>query len=218
MRITAKDLSEYLVGKRWIPARAGKVLDRAKIRYARYRTPQSELTRRLEDFYSTPDPWELASAREEFRFLRTNDILQQLIAPLPVVSSILEIGCGEGHQSEHLQRLCRQLVGIDVVSSAVERARARVPTAELVVGNLEDQPWLRNRRRFDIVTACEVLYMVRDVSKTLKLMRRLADLCLVTYFESTAEFLNAPLRRIPVEGHASFTYDSSTWHALWWRP
>lgn len=217
MRISAKDLSEYLAGKPGIPARAGQVLDRARIRYARYRTPQAELTRRLEDFYSTPDPWELASAREQFRFLRTNDILQKLIAPLPVVSSILEIGCGEGHQSEYLLRLCRQLVGIDVVSSAVDRARARVPTAELVVGTLEDQPWLRNRRRFDIVTACEVLYMVRDVSKTLKLMRRLADLCLVTYFESTAEVLHAPLRRIPVEGHASFTYDSNTWHALWWR-
>lgn len=214
MRITAKDLSEYLAVKRWIPVRAREVLGRA---YARYQTPQAVLTRRLEDFYSTPDPWDLASERERFRFLRTNEILQKLIAPLPAVSSILEIGCGEGHQSEYLQRLCRQLVGIDVVSSAVDRARARVPTAELVVGSLEDQPWLRNGRRFDIVTACEVLYMVRDVSKTLRLMRRLADLCLVTYFEPTAEVLNAPLRRISIEGHASFTYEANTWHALWWR-
>ena len=92
-----------------------------------------------------------------------------------------------------------------------------MPTAEFVVGNLEDQPWLRNARRFDIVTACEVLYMVRNVPKTLRLMSQLADRCLVTYFEPVAYILNAPLRRIPVEGRASFTYDSTTWHALWWR-
>lgn len=203
--------------RRWVPVRVQEALRRAELRYARYWTPEAEFTRRLEDFYSTPDPWGMASAREQFRFLRTNDILQKLIEPAREVSSILEIGCAEGHQSEYLQRLCRQLVGIDVASGAIDRARARVPTAELVVGNLEDQPWLRNGRRFEIVTACEVLYMVRNVPKTLRLMSQLADRCLVTYFEPAAYILHAPLQRIPVEGRASFTYDSTTWHALWWR-
>lgn len=202
--------------RRWLPVGAQEALRRAELRYAWYRTPEAEFTRRLEEFYSRPDPWGLTCAREQFRFLRTNDILQKLIEPAREVSSILELGCAEGHQSEYLQRLCRHLVGIDVASSAIERARARVPTAELVVGTLEDQPWLRAGRRFDIVTACEVLYMVRNVPKTLRLMSRLADTCLVTYFEPVAYILDAPLRNIPVEGRASFTYDSCTWHALWW--
>lgn len=177
-----------------------------------------ELLRHLEALYDTPDPWKMTSQKEQFRFARTNDILaRKLIAPASQVGSILEIGCGEGHQSEHLARLCAQLTAIDVVSTAIERARIRAAHVEWVLGNLQDQPWVREGRKFDIVTACEVLYAFRDIPKTLQLMSRLGQTCLVTYFAGAAHAVERPLRAMPLAGRESFVFDDVTWHAVWWR-
>jgi SAM-dependent methyltransferase len=197
---------------------AGKVVRRAQIKYAGHGMSESEVLRHLDALYDTPDPWRMTSQKEQFRFARTNDILvRQLIAPAPQVGSILEVGCGEGHQSEHLGRLCAQLTGIDVVPTAIERARMRVPCVEWVVGNLEDQPWVREGRKFDIVTACEVLYAFRDIPKTLQLMSRLGQACLVTYFAGAAHAVERPLRAMPLKGRESFVFDDVTWHVVWWR-
>ena len=197
---------------------AGNVVRRARIKHSGHGMSEREVLCHLEALYDTPDPWKLTSQKEQFRFARTNDILaRKLIAPARQVGSILEIGCGEGHQSEHLERLCARLTGIDVVSTAIERARIRAPHVEWVVGNLQDQPWVREGRKFDIVTACEVLYAFRDIPKTLQLMSRLGQTCIVTYFGGAAHAVERPLRAMPLEGRESFVFDDVTWHAVWWR-
>jgi SAM-dependent methyltransferase len=201
-----------------LPSRAASAIHRRWTKYAGRRPSGAEVLRDLEARYATPDPWKMSSEKEQFRFARTNEILaRELIAPAQQVGSILEIGCGEGHQSEYLKRLCHRLTGIDIVNTAIERARTRVPGVEWVRGDPHDQPWVAEGRKFDIVTACEVVYIFRDIPKTLQLMSRLGNACMVTYFGGPARVMKRVLREVPVAGCESFVFDDVTWRAVWWR-
>src|SRR3954449_9762847 len=76
----------------------------------------------LDSLYRMHDPWGMTHPRERFRFEETNRLISSAYGS---PHSILEIGCGEGHQSEYLARICKQLVGLDVSARAVARAKAR---------------------------------------------------------------------------------------------
>lgn len=200
------------------PSRARNKLRRTWMKYAGHGMSQAEVLRGLEALYVACDPWNMKSEKEQFRFARTNEILaRELIAPARQADSILEIGCGEGHQSAHLKKLCGKLTGIDIVATAIERARRRHSDVEWVVGNLRDQPWAAEGRKFDVVTAFEVLYAFPNIPQALQLMSQLGDACMVTYFTGAAHTMKRPLRAIPLEGRESFTFDDVTWHAVWWR-
>jgi trans-aconitate methyltransferase len=177
----------------------------------------AEVLHGLEAMYVKPDPWHMTSPKEQARFAWTNTILtREFIAPAAQVESILEIGCGEGHQSRHLITLCGQLTGIDLVAQAIERARPALPGVEWVVGDCSEQSWVADGRKFGIVTACEVIYASPDIPKALQLMSQLGRGCLVTYFAGAAHAIERPLRAVPVQGHESFSFDNTTWHAVWW--
>jgi predicted TPR repeat methyltransferase len=158
----------------------------------------------------------MASEREQLRFAETNRILREvLIAPAAQVESILEIGCGEGHQSEHLAQLCRQLTGIDVVAIAIARASAHLPGVELIAGDLHAQPWIESGRTFDIVTACEVLYYLEDIPRMLRAMSRLGRACLVTHLRPSNRVAHA-LSEMPIAGRRRFADRDVAWEAVWW--
>ncbi len=61
---------------------------------------------------------------QRFRFAETNRIIGEQFGH---VGSILEVGCGEGHQSQALLEVCDELVGIDVSARAVERHAVAAP-------------------------------------------------------------------------------------------
>jgi 2-polyprenyl-3-methyl-5-hydroxy-6-metoxy-1,4-benzoquinol methylase len=177
----------------------------------------AECRTHLERMYVSEDPWKMASQREQLRFAETNRILREgLIAPAAEVESILEIGCGEGHQSEHLVRLCRQLTGIDVMPTAIARASARVPDVDLIAGDLHAQPWIQNGRTFDIVTACEVLYYLEDIPRMLRAMCRLGRACLVTHVRPSTRVARA-LSEMPIAGRHVFTDREVAWEMVWWK-
>src|SRR5688572_30209268 len=102
----------------------------------------------LERAYRINDPWNLDSPVEHARFEATNRALESCFGR---VSSMLEVGCGEGLQSSYLQRLTDKLHGIDVSTTAVARARLRVPDADFHVGDLCQLGWHEQGRRFDVV-------------------------------------------------------------------
>ncbi len=177
----------------------------------------AECRQNLDRLYAAEDPWKMASEREQLRFAETNRILREgLIAPAAQVESILEIGCGEGHQSEHLTRLCRRLTGIDVVATAIARASARLPGVELIAGDLHAQPWVEGGRTFDIVTACEVLYYLEDIPRMLRAMSRLGRACLVTYLRPSTRVARA-LTDMPLAGRHAFADGDVAWEAVWWK-
>ena len=208
-------LSE-LPGK--LRARAETLVRRTWMKYALRGVAQADAHRRLDLAYKVRDPWKMESEQEQFRFEETNHLLHRsLIAPAPRAGSILEIGCGEGHQSEHLIRMCDQLTVIDVSPTAVERARKRLPTGEFLAGDLFSQSWSNDAKRFDVVTAFEVLYYLSDIPKTLAAMSRLGKACIVTYFGPSARVVEQPLMAMPIAGRDTFRFGETEWRVAWWR-
>ena len=173
---------------------------------------------RLELLYRLSDPWNMESERERFRFIETSRILRrELVAPAERVDSILEIGCGEGHQSEHLAPLCRSLTGIDISGTAVRRARRRLPGATFESGDLLARPWVAERRRFDVVTAFEVLYYMKDMARMLEVMSALGRSCIVSYYEPSASIVEPQLAALRLDGRESFRHGDVEWRVAWWR-
>jgi SAM-dependent methyltransferase len=167
---------------------------------------------RLDRFYAMEDPWELGSGREQSRFTQTNAAIQDRLGH---VNSVLEIGCGEGHQSLHLARICDRVTGIDVSERAIVRARSRVPGAEFLVGDVANLS--SSGRRFDLVVACEVLNYVKDIPATLARMSELGAACLVTFFCPSARIVAPHLVSIPLADRGWIGGDPYAWLYVFWR-
>jgi SAM-dependent methyltransferase len=196
---------------------------RARVRRRWFRTTlrhvdEAGARTRFDLAYWLGDPWEMQGEREQHRFRECDRVIrEQVIAPAHRVGSILEIGCGEGHQGVYLARLCDRLTGIDVSATAVRRARRRLPGAELRAGDLFDQPWAGERDRFDVVTAFEVLYLVKDVPRYLDTMSRLGRSCVISCFAPDGGPVERHLHRVPVSGRATVRHDATEWWIAWWR-
>jgi 2-polyprenyl-3-methyl-5-hydroxy-6-metoxy-1,4-benzoquinol methylase len=210
------DLDDVRKVRNMVRERLETVVRRAWMKYALRGVKQNDAHDRLERAYLMPDPWKLDSAPERARFTETNVRIERAFGH---VGSLLEIGCGEGHQSEHLVTTCDKLTGIDVSATAVGRARKRLPQAEFAAGDLFAQPWSGEVGRFDVVVACEVLYYLSDVPRTLDAMTRLARVgCLVTYFAPAERKMGPHFAKRTGLERDSFRFGDTEWTAVWWRP
>jgi SAM-dependent methyltransferase len=167
----------------------------------------------LDRLYKLEDPWEMTSGREQFRFRETNRFIEDCTGR---VGSLLELGCGEGHQSVHLAGVCDRLVGIDVSGRAVERATARLPSADFRVGDIAGLPI--GSPRFDLVVACEMLYYVKDIPATLERMNQLGSACVVTLFSPSARIVVPHLASLPLSRRTWVYSDPYVWLFAFWRP
>ncbi len=198
-----------------VRARAQQVVRRTWMKYALRGVRQNDAHGRLDLAYSVPDPWHMDSEQERHRFLETNRVIAERVAPR--LGTLLEVGCGEGHQSEVLMRLCDQLTGIDVSPKAIERAHRRLPGATFAAGDLYAQPWSGQRGRFDLVTACEVIYYMSDRPRFLDAIDALGKACLVTYFAPAAKKVEAECMAMPGARKTSFRFADTEWVAVWWQ-
>lgn len=194
--------------------RAREAARRTWMKYALRGVRQADAHGRLDLAYKIADPWHMNAAREQFRFAETNRVIEERLGER--FGRALEIGCGEGHQSEYLVRLADRLTGIDVSPTAVGRARERVPSADFVAGDLFAQPWAAERGRFDLVTACEVLYYMSDMPRFLRAMDDLGGTCLVTYFAPAARLCETPVMAMPGAQQTRFRHEDTEWVAAWW--
>ena len=191
-----------------------KAQRRLWMKYALRGVGGSDNHSRLDLAYSLEDPWNMESQLEQARFEATNRIIEQAFGR---VGSLLEIGCGEGHQTSYLARVSDQQFGIDVSAQAVERARLRLPSARFAAADLFQQPWGEQRHRFDLVTACEVLYYLSDPAATIERMRHLGRNGLVTFFAPACGRIGPHLDRIPGL-HKDWIYHGGTsWLIGWWK-
>ena len=142
-----------------MPSKAKSLLQKIKrrtwMKFALRGVGGNDNFERLDLAYSIEDPWNMDSPGERARFEATNRIIEREFGPL---DSLLELGCGEGHQTLHFASLARQTYGLDVSEKAIERARERVPAGKFAAADIFSQPWLDAGARVDLVTACEVLY------------------------------------------------------------
>ncbi len=194
-------------------ARARRLVRRTWMKYAMKGVAGADAFGRLNRAYAIEDPWDLGSEMESARFDWTNQVIQNRVGAL---DSILEIGCGEGHQSLRLQGRCRNFYGIDVSARAIDRARRRVPDAQFAVADIFRQPWGDERGRFGLVTACEVLYYMRDVDAVLDKMSHLGSHCFVTVFAPAVPRVWAALQRRIADRRDWYCFGNMLWVAGWW--
>jgi SAM-dependent methyltransferase len=159
-------------------------------------------------------------AREQWRFSESNRLITEKIGP---VRTLLEIGCGEGHQTEHLKNLAQEVYGVDISHRAISRARIRNPDPRMhySIGDLKllsmpsDLP-----RRFDLVTAFEVLYYVpnRKRPDAIRYISSLADFCMVSCYEPHKEALEDLVAAIPTVSTEFRAFDEQyAWWFAWWK-
>lgn len=192
---------------------ARKVVRRVWMRQALKGAGGSDNYGQLERAYRLADPWNMNSPLEQARFDATAALVRQHFGH---VGSMLEIGCGEAHQSLSFAPLCSQLYGIDVSETAVGRARARLPGGQFAACDIYKLPWSREQDAYDLVLACEVLYYMRDIPRAVHEMSRLGRNCLVTFFAPAARRVAPHLEAIPNLHKAWFCHQSTVWLACWW--
>jgi SAM-dependent methyltransferase len=169
---------------------------------------------KLNALYMVENPWKMDSAKEQARFAWTDQLIANQLSPL---DTILEIGCGEGHQSQHLSHLCRQLYGVDVSLRAVRRAQQRCPAGKFAAGDPFELNFADMPRPVDLVAACEVLYYVEDVRGFVQRISRLGKACLVTYYQGQAPMLDPHFVAIANCRREQFRFEGTEWTAVWWR-
>ncbi len=170
----------------------------------------------LDRFYALPDPWDMSSEREQSRFRQTNALVESLLGR---VDTLLEIGCGEGHQSQYLARLCHRLDGLDVSARAIERAQQRAPQCRFGVGEVGALPWaLPENERYDLVVAAEVLYYLGDVRRAIEAMSRVGRSCLVTFFCPAARIVAEHVENLPGLRRGWMYHPPYAWLWAFWQP
>lgn len=170
--------------------------------------------RRMDRLYLLEDPWQLTSPREHRRFALTNAMIVQIA---PNCGSLLEIGSGEGEQTAHLLKVAGSVTGIEVSEAAVSRARSATPHAEYLVGCAEDAGHLLGTRRFDIATACEMLYYAPDAARVLDTLKGLAPRILVTAYEKRAQGLALHVQGTGWSRLDDIVVDDTRWHCHLWQ-
>ena len=192
-----------------VSAKLKKIWMRLILRGTRY----SNGYKKLDAFYIINDPWHMDSPSEQYRFKETNRLILENFG---AVRSLLEIGCGEGHQSLHLQQVCDRLTGLDVSDRAVGRARRRCPRDEFLVGDIFSLA-VGAKAPFELVVACEVLYYMSDVPAALGRIQALGRNCFLTYFAGEMETLDSQVLSLPGAVSKILQFEQSRWRAVWWR-
>lgn len=191
-----------------------KLKRRLWMRYALREVSGADNHAQLDRIYSLEDPWNMDSAQEIARFQATNELIAQRFGQ---VGDLLEIGCGEGHQTRWLAKVSQRQYALDVSARAVERAQQRVPAAQFHVGDIFSQPWTPPGGRFDLVTACDVLYYLSDPAATLEQMRRIGRAGLVTFYAPACGRVAPAVQAIPGVHHDWFSHGHVAWLVAWWR-
>jgi SAM-dependent methyltransferase len=103
---------------------------------------------------SIANRFELAIFRLERVVLR--DLFRRLRSSDPN-TAYLDFACGTGRILEVFKDLIRTKVGVDTSAGQLAAAHERVPDAELIHGNLVENPELLAGRRFSLVTSFRLL-------------------------------------------------------------
>jgi SAM-dependent methyltransferase len=168
---------------------------------------------RFELLYLLADPWRMISEAEASRFAWTNRLIR---THFPRVGTLLEVGCGEGHQSVHLAGICDQLFGIDVSRRAIARSRARCPRGLFTAGSHDRFRFPYAPRPFDLVVGCEMIYYVKDVPAAIDCLSSLGRACLVTYHDVESPHLDRWFAAIAA-GSDVHSHAGTAWKAVWWH-
>jgi 2-polyprenyl-3-methyl-5-hydroxy-6-metoxy-1,4-benzoquinol methylase len=130
-----------------------------KSSFAMTRNPQSRQAPHFEKLYRTnPDPWSFTtSAYEQQKYAVTLAALGNRR-----FHTVLEVGCSIGVLTSRLAARCDNVLGLDFVSAAVAKARARcAPYPGVRIEQMQvPQQWPEGH--FDLILFSEVLYFLNE--------------------------------------------------------
>ena len=164
--------------------------------------------------YALEDPWEMASDRERYRFAQTMVQLRSISAHF---GDVLELGCGEGHQSVFLNEIADRLEGIDVSETAVQRAARRCPEGKFAALPLEEVSAHFGDRHFDLITACEVLYYTSNITDILEMLKARADRLYVSNFGPRAATMHTHFQGDGWRALGDIAFKDTVWSCHLWE-
>ena len=123
----------------------------------------------FENIFVEPDPWDYDNTYEVAKYEAT-----MAMAP-ESVGSALEIGCAEGHFTEHLAPKCSHLVAADIATTAIARVQERMAGAGItnvstLVADLVSDPIPSGQ---DLIVCSEMLYYVGSVEDLDRVLAKL---------------------------------------------
>jgi 2-polyprenyl-3-methyl-5-hydroxy-6-metoxy-1,4-benzoquinol methylase len=111
------------------------------------------------------DPWHFeTSSYEKDRFTAMLDLIKSVPH-----ASILEVGCAEGHFTQLLTPLAKDVVGLDIIPVALKRAESRAPNARYLLSSIED---FIPDKKYDVVNCSETIYYCPDKKKALAQIKK----------------------------------------------
>jgi ubiquinone/menaquinone biosynthesis C-methylase UbiE len=117
-------------------------------------------------FYSrSEDPYQTGRLLgEKIRLAKTFELVKGRIYKRAV-----DVGCGEGHFTKLLAKICDEVIGLDVSKVALQRARKRCnnPRIQFLVGTLKQLPFREGS--FDLITCLEVIYYLNLKERTMSI-------------------------------------------------
>jgi 2-polyprenyl-3-methyl-5-hydroxy-6-metoxy-1,4-benzoquinol methylase len=87
---------------------------------------------------------------------------------------ILDVGCGKGGFTALLAQPGREVIGVDISATAVEKASARWPDVSFRVGTVDNLHQVADGR-FELVIAMEILSYLEDWREALGRFARMGD-------------------------------------------
>lgn len=124
----------------------------------------------FDEYYKNEnDPWNQSGEDERLKnyYKYSRKKIIDNIKNLKNINDILEIGCGNGHVSNLIQKNTNvNVVGMDISETAINNAKFLFNNCEFRIGNIRD-PNLLIKKKYDVVLLCEVLwYVLEDLQTT----------------------------------------------------
>ena len=103
------------------------------------------------------DPWDYTSAYEQQKYMHTLDMI-----PGESLSSVLEVGCAEGHFTKMLAGRAQNIRAVDISKRALDRAIKRCAGLENIKFDQHDISHGVYPGQYDLIICSEILYYLRD--------------------------------------------------------
>lgn len=129
-------------------------------RYQDYVIKDGQLVGEFEQMYQDfEDPWEQSTCE---KFASEKAVCVNLIEALNC-QRVIELGCGFGHLTDRINRVCDEVYGVDISPTAIEKAEILYPKCEFKVSVFPDFELLREIKPDCIVMAEITWYILNEL-------------------------------------------------------
>jgi len=113
------------------------------------------------------------------------------------ITSILDVGCGEGNFLELMYPFKKSITCIDISEKNIEKFKKLHPNIKIMQGNAKDMPFEDNS--FDIVFSNAVIEHVGDINEQKKFAKEISRV-------GRNYFITTPNKFFPLEPHYRFPF------------